>query len=387
MVITSAGRPIRADVARRASRGLPGRAAGLCLIALTLAACSSPASSAGASATTTQSASISPGTDVVGVSDSWIVYEGPSGAAGDGAGIRMVRPDGTGDHWATPDVPVPSGGWQADPDWSPDGQRIAFAADDGPQSDPSLWTRDLWVSDVNGGQAERVFDCRLPCLEADDPAWSPDGQQLAFVAFDGRGDSFVNVRLAVLDLGTGKVQTLVKAKASELFLHPRWSPDGKTLVLEIQRYTDLGPSGKLLASAIATQPTAGLGARPTAITPWTMWAWYPDWHPTEDLIVFSTRPWSELGTGPSNLYTLRPDGSNLTQITTFAKGETRAAQPSWTPDGQQLIFTAVEGDDVEGDDFGDPTMAVVGLDGSGLAPATSSGAIFGTHARLRPTIG
>ena len=113
-----------------------------------------------------------------------------------------------------------------------------------------------------------------------------------------------------------------------------------------------------------------------------MWACYPGWHPTDDLIVFSTRPWSELGTGPSNLYTLRPDGSNLTQITTFAKGETRAAQPSWTPDGQQLIFTAVEGDD-----FGDPTMAVVGLDGSGLTPATSSGAMFGTHARLRPTIG
>jgi Tol biopolymer transport system component len=86
-----------------------------------------------------------------------------------------------------------------------------------------------------------------------------------------------------------------------------------------------------------------------------------------------------LDEGPSNLYTIRPDGTGLTQLTEFGKGETRAVQPTWTPDGDRIIFTAVEGTG-----FGDPTMAIIQRDGSGLQPATSSGPMFGTHPRLRP---
>jgi Tol biopolymer transport system component len=115
------------------------------------------------------------------------------------------------------------------------------------------------------------------------------------------------------------------------------------------------------------------------ITAWSLWANYPDWHPTEDLIVFSTRPWTGLDEGPSNLYTVRPDGSDVAQLTDFAAGQTRAVQPSWTPDGDRIIFTAVEGTG-----FGDPTMAIIDRDGTGLQPATSSGPMFGSHPRLRP---
>ena len=50
------------------------------------------------------------------------------------------------------------------------------------------------------------------------------------------------------------------------------------------------------------------------LTDWTMWATYPDWHPTQDLIVFSTRPWDDLDTGPSNLYTIRPDGTGTRTV-------------------------------------------------------------------------
>jgi Tol biopolymer transport system component len=153
-------------------------------------------------------------------------------------------------------------------------------------------------------------------------------------------------------------------------------------VFEVVHWSNAGPTGKLIGTAIATAPVIDHVSAATVITPWSMWATYPDWHPTKNLILYSTRPWNNLGTGPSNLYTAAPDGSHQTQITHFAKGQTRATQPTFTPDGSRIIFTAVEGDD-----FGNPTMAEIALDGSGLTSATSSGPLFGTHPRLRPHVG
>ena len=74
------------------------------------------------------------------------------------------------------------------------------------------------------------------------------------------------------------------------------------------------------------------------LTDWTLWATYPDWHPSKGLIVFSTRPWGDLPDGPSNLYTIAPDGSALTRITTY--GDFGHADPPavtaldarWDPD-------------------------------------------------------
>jgi len=396
MITKPAGAPARPDRTIGTRRRPLWHAACLCALALGLAACSSsspapgttrPATSASGTATSASpnATSTAPGTDTVGDSDPWIIYEGPV-VVPDGterAGNRAVRPDGSGDHWVTPGVPLPVGNkdaWQVHPDWSPNGQRLVFAAADPRQSAATL-TYDLWVSDANGGHLDRVLDCQAPCLEANYPAWSPNGRSLAFTTFDLKGQDTVNIRIDVLDLATHHVRTITRAAGTDNVTRPRWSPDGRTLVLEVQHWSNAGPTGKLTGTAIATVSVTDHVATATVITPWSMWATYPDWHPTQNLILFSTRPWSELDTGPSNLYTAKPDGSHSTQITHFTNGSTRATQPTFTPDGSHIIFTAVEGDG-----FGNPTMAEIALDGSGLTSATSSGPMFGTHPRLRPNV-
>jgi Tol biopolymer transport system component len=266
------------------------------------------------------------------------------------------------------------------PDWSPDGQRIVFAADDARQDGAAIVTRDLWVSDANGGNLDRVLDCELPCAEADDPAWSPDGRTLAFAVFDAKGDFNVNTRIAVLDLQTRRIRTITRAAGTDNLTGPRWSPDGRTLVFEVQHYTNLGLTGTITGTAIATVPVTDHVVAARVITPWSRCASYPDWHPTQDLILFSIYGCPKV-TGPFDLFTVRSDGSHLTRVTRFQR-QTRAIQPTFTPDGTHIIFATVQGDDI-----GSATMEEIALDGSGLTSATASGPMFGTHPRLRPTAG
>ncbi len=108
-----------------------------------------------------------------------------------------------------------------------------------------------------------------------------------------------------------------------------------------------------------------------------------DWHPTEDLIVFGDHDiGSENSTDePTNLYTVRPDGSELTQITSFGPGEARAGQPTWTSDGR-IVFTHVTGDEDQHRE-----VAFVNADGSGLeiaVPAEEVGEFNRPHPRTRP---
>ncbi len=67
----------------------------------------------------------------------------------------------------------------------------------------------------------------------------------------------------------------------------------------------------------------------------------PDWSPTGSLIVFGTRPLLDFGDGESELYTMRPDGSEITQLTNNGARGPRATQPRWTPDGEDILYTRV----------------------------------------------
>jgi Tol biopolymer transport system component len=224
-----------------------------------------------------------------------------------------------------------------------------------------------------------VFDCNDPCNQADAPAWSPDGSTLAFATYDAHGDAVTNGRVAVLDLRTGKVRTIITA-SDDLhdFMWPRWSPDGRRLVLELQRWSDPSFSADLQATAIGVVDLARRTPGLRLLTPAEGWASSPDWHPSKDLIVYFTQPIETTEVGPSDLMTIRPDGSHLQNVTSSAPGDPRPVQPTWTPDGRRIIFALARAD------WSDPRMYTIRADGAGLVPATADGPRFGTHPRLRP---
>jgi Tol biopolymer transport system component len=306
----------------------------------------------------------------------WIAYVGSIDDSH--VGIRLVRTDGTDDRAAVPDIPLPPGGWQNFPAWSPDGRRIAFSADEG-GDDTDQWTRDLWIAELGRPGAVKALDCVLPCQEYAWPAWPPDGRRIAYTTFDLVNGVADGSRLMTLDVETGATTTIARTSGPEYMVQPTWSPDGRSLAVGIDRFSDTSTTSTYTGSAIALVDLASSSPAPRRLTDWDVWANYPAWHPRKDLIVFSTRPWTSLEEGPSNLVTIRPDGSAPTMLTTFTAPGERAVQPAWTPGGESIIFTKVAGTG-----FGEPTMAIVDAAGTGLRSATGDTFRSGTHARLRP---
>jgi dipeptidyl aminopeptidase/acylaminoacyl peptidase len=295
---------------------------------------------------------------------SWIAYQG---GTGDSVHLRLVRPDGTGDH-ALSAKPV---GPEFHPDWSHDGGRLAFVVDDAD-------SRDIWVANADGSNARRVFDCVAPCVDADGPAWSPDDGSIAFRTFDQLADgSFPGSKLQVMEVASGTVTTVASTDAPDFIGNgtgPRWSGDGRKLVTDIATIRDAGADTETvdrtaIAVADLDDPTHGL----RRITDRVDFPTYPDWHPTEDLIVFMAMPPDPLHpeTTPSNLFTVRSDGSEVTQLTHFGT-DRQVWGPTWAPDGASILVTIL------GAEW---TLGRLTQDGSALVAVP--GPLRGAHPRQR----
>jgi acylaminoacyl-peptidase len=84
----------------------------------------------------------------------------------------------------------------------------------------------LWLVDVATGEASRLTDG--PVTD-DEPAWSPDGTRIAFVANRRRDPDIVNRQgIHVVDVATRRV-TAVTGGPNAVFGVPAWMPDGRTI--------------------------------------------------------------------------------------------------------------------------------------------------------------
>ena len=106
--------------------------------------------------------------------------------------------------------------------WAPDGKRIAFSA----QRDPDLisgFSSDIYTVVVADSTVKKIVDTPSP---DNDPKWSPDGSQIAYVTNDGSKNFFyTNRKIAVVpaDGGTPNVLTTQFDEDPGLL---KWGPDG-----------------------------------------------------------------------------------------------------------------------------------------------------------------
>ena len=101
------------------------------------------------------------------------------------------------------------------PTAAPDGNEIAFLADNGGHAN-------LWVISTKSGELRQITFESDPAVAVGLPVWSPNGRSIAFVSSKGRTGFDFGIWLVNPD--GGNVRNLVKQG-----LGPAWSPDGKWL--------------------------------------------------------------------------------------------------------------------------------------------------------------
>ncbi len=191
------------------------------------------------------------------------------------------------------------------PAWSPDGQRVAFASDRN-SFDIYLMNADgSGLTALSGGPARNLH-----------PAWSPDGKRIAFES--NRSGSW-DVYVVNAD-GSGEPTALTDSPANDG--NPAWSPDGEQLAFA----SDRGGSFEIYLLDVAN------GGEPTALTSSLGNEVLPAWSPDGTQIAFrSDRD------GNNNIYVMTIDGALTRQITNGPADDTT---PTWSPDSQRIAFAS-----------------------------------------------
>ncbi|MBA3523567.1 MAG: PD40 domain-containing protein [Geodermatophilaceae bacterium] len=148
------------------------------------------------------------------------------------------------------------------------------------------------------------------------PAWSPDGRRIAY-----ESSSSTDVDIYVLDARGERNLTNDPGHADR---HPSWSPDGGRLVFSRQSpFTGLGPLFVIGAD--------GTGA--TRLTSSGSLNEDPAWAPDGSVIAFISDR-----SGNRDIWTVRPDGTGLRQVTSTP--DIQEAHVDWSPDGARIGYDA-----------------------------------------------
>jgi len=249
--------------------------------------------------------------------------------------IFTMNPDGSHIRQIT----HPPKGWRDEsPVWSPDGTKVAFER----QRIDEMMSR-IMVFNTKTGDVREVTHCGPDqgwtkehpppssghyCGSDFDPAFSPDGQSIAFRRELGEKECcrIEGIWIIGLDGRHPHQVTNVDPKLPESYSDsgPGFSPNGKTLVIDREQRKKAPKLVKLgdeepYYHAVFVQSLHSSGSPEDAhqITPWKLNCQdHPEFSPDGKLVLFRCLPEGEQG--HSNLYWVHPDGTGIHQLTQAA---------------------------------------------------------------------
>jgi len=196
---------------------------------------------------------------------------------------------------------------------SPDGKFLAMTSWD---------TGDLVLRDVSSGKIRRLTHRAAPVVGAQSAYFSPDGQKIAYLWGNNRTD--YDVRVIGVD-GTGE-RTLYRSNIEKLAIPLDWSPDGKQILISLQR---LNETTQQLALISASDGSLQLPRLP-------------------ELTQFQQPKFAADGSGVIyNVQNAQGAGTEIHQLTfrgaestLVASSENKNYLIGWSPDRRRLIFSS-----------------------------------------------
>lgn len=211
--------------------------------------------------------------------------------------------------------------------------RVAYVAVEG--RPPSQRFR-LVVADADGFNPRTITESTEPIMS---PAWSPDGQSVAYVSFESKVAAIYVQRLA-----SGE-RRRVSARAG-INGAPAFSPDGRKLALTLSRDGNLD----VYTLDLATQTLARITTNEAIDTE-------PEWSKDGASLYFTSDR-----AGSAQVYRVALAAPQQAERVTFANSYN--ARPRLSPDGKELALVTLEG--------GGYRIAVLGLETRNLRVLTNA---------------
>ena len=236
----------------------------------------------------------------------------------DGSGLRLV---------------AQRAGLGSPPVWSPDGQRLIFSF-----SAPGgnyLSGVGIYVVNVDGSGLQKL----IPSGQS--PAWSPDGQKIAFVRVVrvrpiAPGGVEPDTEIYVVNADGSGQQNLTRNLA--IYGDPAWSPDGQKIAFErsyrpypnspsrrFQYRTDL-----YVMNADGSEQQRLTRNPPRGDVPWQVFGLLA-WSPDGQKMLFQRRLKGENW----EVYVINADGSGLRNL---SRNRSHDMDADWSPDGRSIVF-------------------------------------------------
>ncbi len=211
------------------------------------------------------------------------------------------------------------------PSWAPDGTRLVFISPclgRGEIFETIYNESSLYIINADGTGLKQL----TPSPGSDfEPAWSPDGKQIAFTSVRGgfRQIYALNVDSLAVTLLTNTTDSI---ESSE----PSWSPDGTKIVYTVKRVG---------AYQVWSMNSNGQEAIQLVRSGQDLWDYLPAWSPDGRTIFFSQRRM-----GAFRPWLMRIDYEDLSQEARRMNFITPIEDVEFSPDGFWIVYEGMDGD-------------------------------------------